>query len=73
MSIAGTILVAAVSGALEVIKNFVETDEFKKIADRVLNGIESKFEEGSLKDIVAESVTAQIRKRLEIIDSNPDN
>jgi len=73
MSLVNEIVVSAVSGSLKVIQKFVSDTDFKEIADKVLNGVEGYFKEGSLLDDVTETITGKIREQLGVEDSNPDN
>jgi len=73
MQMSAELIYGAIKGALNVIKTFIDKQDFAIILDKVLNGIESKFKEDSLPDRVAEEVTGRLRARFQVEDSNPDN
>ncbi|MCK4500496.1 hypothetical protein KAU11_08355 [Candidatus Babeliales bacterium] len=58
---------------LDEVKGNLDAADFANIADTVLNKLESVFREGGLADNLIEMVTARIRNRYNIEDSNPDN
>ena len=52
---------------------FLDEEKWKPGADKILNIIEGMLLEGSIVDEAAEYVTANVRERWGIVDSNPDN
>ena len=73
MKLTQDLIVAAIGGALDVIKRFVDEKDFIAIADKVFNAIEGKFKEDGMVDTVLEMITGRLRKRFNVPDSNPDN
>lgn len=58
---------------LQASKKVSEGEDFKKVVDESLNKAESFFPEGSLPDVIVETVTESIREAANVPDSNPDN
>lgn len=58
---------------LEAGKKVAQGEDFKKTADDCLNKAEGFFPEGSLPDVIVETVTEGVREAANIPDSNPGN
>lgn len=67
------LIIASICGALDVLKAILDEESWKPLADNILNLIEGAFKEDTTLDSIAEEITGRIRRRFEIIDSNPDN
>ena len=58
---------------LDEVKSVVDSTNFKAIADKVLNKLEGLFKDDGMADDMVEAITARIRSRLDVEDSDPNN
>ena len=58
---------------LDEVKSVVDSTNFKAIADKVLNKLEGMFKDDGMADDMVEAITARIRSRLDVEDSDPEN
>lgn len=61
------------SALITMLKTLLPSKDIKDVMDVVLNKLESRYEEGSFKDNLAESAAGLVRETLAIPDSDPDN
>lgn len=67
------LIIASIVGALDVLKQILDDEKWKPLADDILNLIEGAFKEDTTLDTIAEEITGRIRDRFDIADSDPSN